>query len=136
MPAAVLVRRPGQTVWRNPPGCAILGVMRIYLDNCCYNRPYDDQSYLNVSLETQAIIREPFDYTKWRTDLFDGMDLECLAQLHGVRSLTPEAETVTGFEARFAVNERLRKRLGAMTAAVTAVVDPAPQISLIENPVA
>ena len=26
------------------------------------------------------IIREPFDYTKWRTDLFDGMDLECLAQ--------------------------------------------------------
>lgn len=110
--------------------------MRIYLDNCCYNRPYDDQSYLNVSLETQAIIREPFDYTKWRIDLFDGMDLECLAQLHGVRSLTPEAETVTGFEARFAVNERLRKRLGAMTAAVTAVVDPAPQISLIENPVA
>ena len=59
-----------------------------------------------------------------------------LAPLHGVRSLTPEAETVTGFEARFAVNERLRKRLGAMTAAVTAVVDPAPQISLIENPVA
>ena len=28
--------------------------MRIYLDNCCYNRPYDDQSQLLVSLETQA----------------------------------------------------------------------------------
>ena len=28
--------------------------MKIYLDNCCYNRPYDDQTYLNVSLETQA----------------------------------------------------------------------------------
>ncbi len=59
-----------------------------------------------------------------------------LAPLHGVRSLMPESETVTGFEARFAVNDRLRKRLGGMTAAVTAVVDPAPQISLIENPVA
>lgn len=28
--------------------------MRIYLDNCCYNRPYDDQTSLKVSLETQA----------------------------------------------------------------------------------
>lgn len=28
--------------------------MRIYLDVCCYNRPYDDQSQLLVSLETQA----------------------------------------------------------------------------------
>ena len=28
--------------------------MRIYLDNCCYNIPYDDQSQLRISLETQA----------------------------------------------------------------------------------
>ena len=28
--------------------------MRIYLDNCCYNRPYDDQSQIRVSLEAQA----------------------------------------------------------------------------------
>ena len=28
--------------------------MKIYLDNCCYNRPYDDQSYLRISLESQA----------------------------------------------------------------------------------
>lgn len=28
--------------------------MKIYLDNCCYNRPYDDQSQLRISLETQA----------------------------------------------------------------------------------
>ena len=28
--------------------------MRIYLDNCCYNRPYDDQTHLRISLETQA----------------------------------------------------------------------------------
>lgn len=27
---------------------------RIYLDNCCFNRPYDDQSQLRVYLETQA----------------------------------------------------------------------------------
>lgn len=28
--------------------------MRIYLDNCCYNRPYDDQSQLKIHIETQA----------------------------------------------------------------------------------
>jgi predicted nucleic acid-binding protein len=27
---------------------------RIYLDNCCFNRPYDDQTQLKVYLETQA----------------------------------------------------------------------------------
>ena len=28
--------------------------MRIYLDMCCYNRPYDDQTQLKVALESQA----------------------------------------------------------------------------------
>lgn len=28
--------------------------MRIYLDNCCYNRPFDDQGQLKVRLETEA----------------------------------------------------------------------------------
>lgn len=28
--------------------------MLIYLDNCCFNRPYDDQSHYRVNLETQA----------------------------------------------------------------------------------
>ena len=27
---------------------------RIYLDNCCFNRPYDDQTSLLVHLETEA----------------------------------------------------------------------------------
>lgn len=28
--------------------------LRIYLDMCCYNRPYDDQSQLKVAMETQS----------------------------------------------------------------------------------
>ncbi len=28
--------------------------MRIYLDNCCFNRPYDEQSQAKVKLETEA----------------------------------------------------------------------------------
>ena len=28
--------------------------IRVYLDNCCFNRPFDDQSQIRVFLETQA----------------------------------------------------------------------------------
>lgn len=28
--------------------------MRVYLDNCCYNRPFDDQKQLRVRLEAEA----------------------------------------------------------------------------------
>lgn len=28
--------------------------MRVYLDNCCYNRPFDNQSQAAVHLETEA----------------------------------------------------------------------------------
>lgn len=28
--------------------------MRLYLDNCCYNRPFDDQKQLRVRLEAEA----------------------------------------------------------------------------------
>lgn len=31
--------------------------MRIYLDNCCYNRPYDEQGQLRIRLETEAKLR-------------------------------------------------------------------------------
>ena len=28
--------------------------MRIYFDNCCYNRPFDDQSQIRIALESKA----------------------------------------------------------------------------------
>lgn len=28
--------------------------IKIYMDNCCFNRPYDDQNILSIYLETQA----------------------------------------------------------------------------------
>jgi len=28
--------------------------MRIYLDNCAFNRPYDDQNYIRIKLESEA----------------------------------------------------------------------------------
>ena len=31
--------------------------MRIYLDNCCYNRPFDDQSQQRINDETESIFK-------------------------------------------------------------------------------
>ncbi len=31
--------------------------MRVYLDNCCFNRPFDDQRQLRIRLETEAKLR-------------------------------------------------------------------------------
>jgi len=31
-----------------------LAKTRLYLDNCCFNRPYDDQTNLNIRLEAEA----------------------------------------------------------------------------------
>ena len=30
--------------------------MIIYLDNCCYNRPFDDQTQERIHLESEAIL--------------------------------------------------------------------------------
>ena len=30
---------------------------RIYLDNCCFNRPYDNQQHLKIELETKAKLK-------------------------------------------------------------------------------
>lgn len=31
--------------------------MKLYLDNCCFNRPFDDQSQLRIKLETEAKLK-------------------------------------------------------------------------------
>ena len=31
--------------------------MKVYLDNCCFNRPYDDQSYFRIRLEAEAKLK-------------------------------------------------------------------------------
>jgi hypothetical protein len=31
---------------------------RVYLDNCCYNRPYDDQSQSKIVKETETKFEE------------------------------------------------------------------------------
>ena len=50
--------------------------MRIYLDNCCYNRPYDAQTQFKISMETRAklYIQEQIRIKKY--ELADSFMLE------------------------------------------------------------
>ena len=40
--------------------------IKIYLDNCTYNRPFDDKDH--------------FDYTEWQKDLWKGKTIEEIHQ--------------------------------------------------------
>lgn len=42
--------------------------MKIYLDNCCLNRPFDDQSNLRVRLESEAVNHGHGDYVQDRQE--------------------------------------------------------------------
>jgi hypothetical protein len=59
--------------------------MRLYLDNCCFNRPFDDQNQLKIKLEAERfvslIIKDPFDYTEWQRDLFNNLSVRELSSL-------------------------------------------------------
>lgn len=43
--------------------------MIIYLDNCCFNRPFDDQSQLRIKLESEAKLKIQADIQSGALDL-------------------------------------------------------------------
>ena len=48
--------------------------MKVYLDNCCYNRPFDDQSQQRIFEETNAIF-EIINRSKISSDIIFGSDI-------------------------------------------------------------
>lgn len=50
--------------------------MRIYLDMCCYNRPYDDQSQMKVNLEAQAKLHIQKGIVEHKYDLIGSYTLD------------------------------------------------------------
>lgn len=43
--------------------------MRIYLDNCCFNRPFDDQSKIRIMLESEAKLRVQDDISMGKIEV-------------------------------------------------------------------
>lgn len=51
--------------------------MRVYLDNCSYNRPYDDQSQMCIYLETQAKLHIQDMIRQEKIELVTSYILDC-----------------------------------------------------------
>ena len=74
--------------------------MKIYLDNCCYNRPYDDQSQLRIHQEAEAklyiqemISRKEFELvTSFMLDFENGQNCNILNQAR-IKQFMRENET-------------------------------------------
>jgi len=43
--------------------------MKIYLDNCCFNRPFDDQSQIRIRLESEAKLKIQDDIMESKIEL-------------------------------------------------------------------
>jgi hypothetical protein len=54
----------------------IFSNMRLYLDNCCFNRPFDEQEQLKIKLETQAKISIQSDILRGKHELIWSYILE------------------------------------------------------------
>lgn len=72
---------------------------RIYLDACCLNRPFDDQTQPRIALETQAIlsILSQCQSGQWRLITSTALDVELdqtpdLDRLNNVRSILTVAK--------------------------------------------
>ncbi len=75
--------------------------MRVYLDNCCYNRPFDDQGQMRIRLETEAKLRVQAlmrtgeieyvsrDYTKWRESQFNEADEDIYSLAEKIKAYKP-----------------------------------------------
>lgn len=50
--------------------------MKIYLDNCCFNRPFDDQTQIRIKLEAEAKLKIQADIQDGKFELFWSYILE------------------------------------------------------------
>ena len=57
-------------------GDEVMEKEKIYLDNCAYNRPYDDQTQLKIHLETQAKLKIQDNAVSGKCDLIWSYILE------------------------------------------------------------
>jgi len=56
--------------------------LRIYLDICTFNRPFDDQNQLKIKLETEAkLFIQQGNYTEWQRNLCNEMSVKELSNI-------------------------------------------------------
>jgi len=87
--------------------------MRVYLDNCCFNRPYDNQNQILIRLETEAKLQIQ------QLILDNEIDLIWSFILHYENSDNPYADK----KERIAVWESIAKEVVLFTAEISTIAD-------------
>ena len=63
-------------------------MIKIYLDQCAYNRPFDNQDNIKNRLETEKFISliksDNFDYTEWHKNLWKDKSIE---EIHSMATI-------------------------------------------------
>ncbi|HEX2077623.1 MAG TPA: PIN domain-containing protein [Longimicrobium sp.] len=88
---------------------------RVYLDTCCLNRPFDDQSQERIRLESEAVLRilDHIERGEWEMIGSDAIDVEAAANpdLERRRRVQVVADTATE---HIHVNPDRTQRAGAL----------------------
>ena len=90
---------------------------RVYLDACCLNRPFDDQTQPRIALETQAIltILSQCEAGTWKLITSTALDVE-LAQTPDLERLSNVRAILTVAKIKIASSQTLEARTGELQA--------------------
>ncbi|GHT14257.1 hypothetical protein FACS1894170_11100 [Planctomycetales bacterium] len=75
--------------------------MRVYLDNCCFNRPFDEQTQIRIALETQAVL---FIQTQIVQNMIELIWSYVLTYESGKNPYSNKKESIRNFARKYAVS--------------------------------
>ena len=87
-------------------------MLKIYLDNCCYNRPFDDLSNQKNYLESQAIIVILDKYNNHKIDIYKSKVLDYeISKISNIVKKTKIIDVYNSIEAKYIkTDEKIFKR--------------------------
>lgn len=85
--------------------------LKIYLDNCCYNRPYDDQSQVTINLEALAKLEIQRQIRSDRLDLVASYILTAENASNRFRTKRDDIQSFIDTYTRIYVSEASKKRV-------------------------
>ena len=84
--------------------------MRIYLDNCCYNRPYDDKTEKRVHDEARAIFKIINRTKESSTDIIFGSDI-LEAEIENIKNIEKRESVMIMYEQTITQNIELTEEI-------------------------
>ena len=84
--------------------------MRIYLDNCCYNRPYDDKTEKRVHDEARAIFKLINRTKESSTDIVFGSDI-LEAEIENIKNIEKRESVMIMYEQTITQNIKLTEEI-------------------------